>query len=68
MEDRRMMIFVVLTETGTSSQVCDAKPPVIMISSSRVDKETSMELFPPFVLTYNMDIVLKQQPGFTKFA
>ncbi|KAG6951259.1 hypothetical protein JG688_00013809 [Phytophthora aleatoria] len=66
MENHGMMIFVVLTDP--TSQFYQFLPPLFMDESSRVNEETSMELFPPFVLTYNMDVLLKQLPGVTNLA
>ncbi|RAW26078.1 hypothetical protein PC110_g17510 [Phytophthora cactorum] len=66
MENHGMMIFVVLTDP--TSQFYQFLPPLFVDESSRVNEETSTELFPPFVFTYNMDIFLKQLPGVTNLA
>lgn len=62
-EKRKAMIFAVLVDTN--SQIHDFVPPLSRDSSSRNDKEKETRLFPPFVLTHTMDVVLNRHrsPG-----
>ncbi|KAI9999196.1 hypothetical protein PInf_004016 [Phytophthora infestans] len=54
----KMMVFAVLTDTN--SQVHDLVPPRSRETSSRNYKGEETMLFPPFVLTHTMDVVLNQ--------
>ncbi|KAI9999192.1 hypothetical protein PInf_004011 [Phytophthora infestans] len=54
----KMMVFAVLTDTN--SHVHDFVPPHFRETSSRNYKGQQTMLFPPYVLTHTMDIVLKQ--------
>ncbi|KAG7375624.1 hypothetical protein PHYPSEUDO_000454, partial [Phytophthora pseudosyringae] len=58
LEERKMMIFVVLIDSN--SQIPDLEKPFATDSSSRNAKPQAMKLFAPFVLTHTMDVMLNR--------